>query len=61
MNVNSDFTKRYEKVPVDIFEDSSVASTLVAESIAETIKKKERKKPTMCSRSQCQLIFHSGI
>jgi glucosamine-6-phosphate deaminase len=43
MNVNSDFTKRYEKVPVDIFEDSSVASTLVAESIAETIKKKERK------------------
>ncbi len=43
MNFNSDFTKRYEKVPVDIFQDASAASVLVAESIAETIKKRERK------------------
>lgn len=40
MIVNQDFTKRYEKIPVDIFEDSSTASILVAESIAETIKLK---------------------
>ncbi len=43
MIVSQDFTKRYEKIPVDIFEDSSAASILVAENISETIKKKNRK------------------
>ncbi len=37
MIVNQDFTKRYEKIPVDIFSDSSAASILVAKKIAETI------------------------
>lgn len=37
MIINQDFTKRYEKIPVDIFSDSSAASKLVAKKIAETI------------------------
>src|SRR3989339_1424152 len=37
MIVNQDFTKRYEKIPVDIFSDSSAASILVAKKIAEAI------------------------
>ncbi len=40
MIVNQDFTKRYERIPVDIFEDSSTASKLVADKIAEAIKNK---------------------
>lgn len=43
MVVNQDFTKRYERIPVDIFEDSSAASILVAQKIAETIKGKNLK------------------
>ncbi|MFA6334286.1 MAG: PIG-L family deacetylase [Bacteroidales bacterium] len=43
MIVNQDFTKRYERIPVNIFEDSSTASILVAEKIAETIKSKNLK------------------
>ena len=37
MIIHGDFTKRYEKIPVDIYEDSSAASVLVAETIAELI------------------------
>jgi len=43
MIVHSDFTKRYEKIPVDIYEDSSAASAIVAESISELIRAKSRK------------------
>lgn len=37
MILNSDFTKRYEKIPVEIFEDSYFASALVAKKVAEQI------------------------
>ena len=30
MIIKTDFTKRYEKIPVDIFEDADVAGKLVA-------------------------------
>lgn len=43
MIIHGDFTKRYEKIPVDIYEDSSAASVLVAETIAELIRSKSRK------------------
>lgn len=43
MIINTDFTKRYEKIPVDIFEESDAACLKVAKSIAETIKKREAK------------------
>jgi len=43
MIINRDFTKRYEKIPVDIFKESEAASLLVAENVAETIKKRARK------------------
>jgi len=43
MIVHSDFTKRYEKIPVDIYEDSTAASAIVAESISELIRGKARK------------------
>lgn len=43
MIINTDFTKRHEKVPVDIFEDADAASLLVAEGISEVIKKRRRK------------------
>ncbi len=42
MIINTDFTKRYEKIPVDIFDESDVACKRVAQSIAETINRKER-------------------
>lgn len=37
MSLTSDFTKRYEKIPVEIFEDSSKACTIVAEKVAAQI------------------------
>ena len=43
MIINTDFTKRYEKIPVDIFEESDAACLKVAKSIADTIKKREAK------------------
>ncbi|HCV15496.1 MAG TPA: glucosamine-6-phosphate deaminase [Rikenellaceae bacterium] len=43
MIINTDFTKRYEKIPVDIFEESDAACLTVAKSIADTIKKREAK------------------
>jgi glucosamine-6-phosphate deaminase len=43
MIVNADFTKRYEKIPVDIFQDSTAAAAMVAQSIAEIIKTKTQK------------------
>jgi len=43
MIVNADFTKRYEKIPVDIFQDSTAAAAMVAQSIAELIKIKTKK------------------
>ncbi len=43
MIVNADFTKRYEKIPVDIFQDSTAAAAMVAQSIAELIKTKTQK------------------
>lgn len=42
MIINTDFTKRYEKIPVDIFDESDVACRRVAQNIAETINRKER-------------------
>ncbi len=39
---NTDFTKRYEKIPVSIFEDSDKASLLVAKKIATHISDKEK-------------------
>jgi len=41
MIINTDFTKRYEKIPVDIFDESDVACTRVALNIAETINRKK--------------------
>jgi glucosamine-6-phosphate deaminase len=43
MIVNADFTKRYEKIPVDIFQDSTAAAAMVAQSIAELINVKTQK------------------
>ncbi len=40
MIINTDFTKRYEKIPVDIFEESDIACNKVALNIAETINRK---------------------
>jgi glucosamine-6-phosphate deaminase len=40
--VSKEFTKRYEKVPVEIYENSTTPSTIVANAIAEIILKKER-------------------
>lgn len=42
MIIKSDFTKRYEKIPVEIFNDADAASKLVAEKIAATINDKEK-------------------
>ena len=36
----TDFTKRYEKIPIEIFEESDVACKLIAEGIAKTISEK---------------------
>lgn len=44
MIVNADFTKRYEKIPVGIFQDSSDAASKVAKSVATLIKSKSDKK-----------------
>jgi len=41
MIISTDFTKRYEKIPVDIFNESDVACKHVAESIVEVIRKME--------------------
>lgn len=42
MIINKDFTRRYEKVPVEIFNDSFDASVIVAGKIAEVIKNKTK-------------------
>ncbi len=42
MSLNSDFTKRYEKIPVEIFEDSFIASNLVANKVAEQINNNDK-------------------
>lgn len=42
MIINKDFTRRYEKVPVDIFNDSFDASVIVAGKIAEVINNKTK-------------------
>ncbi len=42
MIINKDFTRRYEKVPVEIFNDSFDASVIVAGKIAEIIKNKTK-------------------
>ncbi len=41
MIINPDFTKRYEKIPVNIFEEADKASRLVAEKITAIINEKE--------------------
>lgn len=40
MIIKTDFTKRYEKIPVDIFDDADVAGKLVAGKIASVINEK---------------------
>lgn len=40
MIIKTDFTKRYEKIPVDIFDDADVAGKLVAGKIASIINEK---------------------
>jgi glucosamine-6-phosphate deaminase len=42
MIIKTDFTKRYEKIPVDIFEDADVAGKLVAGKIASIINEKNQ-------------------
>lgn len=42
MVINNDFTKRYEKILVGIYEDPTAASILVAESIAELIRSRSK-------------------
>ena len=42
MEVNENIEKRYEKVPVSIFSDAEVASSLVAKQIAELIRQKQK-------------------
>ncbi|MEA5006055.1 MAG: PIG-L family deacetylase [Rikenellaceae bacterium] len=42
MIINKDFTRRYEKVPVEIFNDSFDASVIVAGKIAEVMKAKTK-------------------
>ncbi len=43
MIINTDFTKRYEKITVDIFEESDVATKKVAQSIADKIRERDSK------------------
>jgi len=42
MIINKDFTRRYEKVPVEIFNDSLDASSIVAGKMAEMIKSRAK-------------------
>jgi glucosamine-6-phosphate deaminase len=42
MIINTDFTKRYEKIPVNIHEDADEAGKLIAGSIAQIINEKEK-------------------
>ncbi|MEA4867907.1 MAG: glucosamine-6-phosphate deaminase [Rikenellaceae bacterium] len=42
MIIKTDFTKRYEKIPVDIFDDADVAGKLVAGKIASIINEKNQ-------------------
>lgn len=42
MIVNQDFTKRYEKIPVNIFKKADAASNIVAQKIATIINDKEK-------------------
>jgi glucosamine-6-phosphate deaminase len=43
MILNTDFTKRYEKIPVNIFEESDIACKGVAENISDAVKQKAAK------------------
>ena len=40
MTLKTDFTKRYEKMPIEIFEESDIACRLITEGIAKTISEK---------------------
>jgi 6-phosphogluconolactonase/Glucosamine-6-phosphate isomerase/deaminase len=42
MILNTDFTKRYEKVPIEIFEESDIACKLIADSIVTKIVEKNK-------------------
>ena len=42
MVINEDFTKRYEKVPVEIFDDSKDASLIVVNKVASIIKERNK-------------------
>ncbi len=46
MIINTDFTKRYEKIPVNIHEDADEAGKIIAGSIAKIINEKENNNET---------------
>ncbi|MCL2739476.1 MAG: hypothetical protein FWE30_08545, partial [Bacteroidales bacterium] len=54
----NEFSKRYEKLPINIFDDSSDASALVAKAVLQRIAQKDREgAPTVIAFSASSALI----
>ena len=65
MDFSSDFSRRYEKLPVNIYDDGAIASKLVADKVVLTIRAKEQDKKkcvlALAASSACIQVYEELV